>query len=230
VPGLPRFWGGAVGFFGYDVVRHVEHLPDAPPGDLDLPDALFMLTGAVVAIDNLFGRALAISAVETAGGGRGELRRRYDAAAAEIDELVARLRDGGGAGAAPAGPGRGRPAVPQHRRTRADFEEQVRRVQEYIRAGDVFQVVLSQRLTCRWSAAVRPVPRAARAEPVAVPLLPGAGRVPAGRLLAGGAGAGGGRRVTVRPIAGTRRRGASAAEDEALARTCWPIPRSAPST
>ena len=62
--GLPRFWGGAVGFFGYDVIRHIERLPHEPPGDLDLPDALFLFTDMVLIIDNLLGRGLAVAAVE----------------------------------------------------------------------------------------------------------------------------------------------------------------------
>ena len=49
LPGLPRFWGGAVGFFGYDIIRHVERLPNPPADELHLPDALFMLTGAMLA-------------------------------------------------------------------------------------------------------------------------------------------------------------------------------------
>ncbi|HKJ00951.1 MAG TPA: hypothetical protein VJ997_00815, partial [Longimicrobiales bacterium] len=51
VPGLPRFWGGAVGYFGYDVVRRIERLPDGPPDDLGIPDGLFVFTDLVLAID-----------------------------------------------------------------------------------------------------------------------------------------------------------------------------------
>src|SRR5690606_29410422 len=78
VPGLPRFWGGAVGYFGYDIVRQIERLPDPPPDVLGVPDALVLLTGAIVAIDNLFGRAQVIAGVETSGADGAELRRRYD--------------------------------------------------------------------------------------------------------------------------------------------------------
>src|SRR3954470_22718656 len=93
VPGLPRFWGGAVGFFGYDVVRLIERLPHSPPAEVDVPDALFILTGTVLAIDNLFGRARVISAVDTTGAeGGDELRRRYRAAGEEVDALVRRLQ------------------------------------------------------------------------------------------------------------------------------------------
>jgi len=147
VPDLPRFWGGAVGFFGYDVIRHVERLPDAPSDDLGLPDALFMQTGVVLAIDNLFGRARAIAAVDTADADEPELRRRYDRARGEIDALVARLRSEPGPAPLAVHPApAGDPAF-RSTFTRDGFEDAVRRVQEYILAGDAFQVVLSQRLT-----------------------------------------------------------------------------------
>src|SRR5690606_30949231 len=94
LPGLPRFWGGWVGFFGYDMVRRIERLPNAPPATLDVPDALFMRTGAVVAIDNLFGRAHVIVPVETTGADEAELRRLYDEAVEEIAAVEARLHSG----------------------------------------------------------------------------------------------------------------------------------------
>ena len=218
VPGLPRFWGGAVGFFGYDTVRLIERLPDARPRDTTLPDALFMLTGAVLAIDNLFGRARAIAAVDTAGADDDELRRRYDAARAEVDALIRRLREGTPPeplelGAPPAGD-------PPFRSNfaREEFEDRVRRVQEYIRAGDAFQVVLSQRLTVPLAAPPFRLYRSLRAlnpSPYLYYLdldgfqLVGSSPEVMVRLEDGV--------VTVRPIAGTRRRGRDAAEDAALA-------------
>ena len=82
VEGLPRFWGGAVGYFGYDVVRQIERLPNSPPDDLGIPDALLVFTDVVLAIDNLRGRAMAIAVVPVEPGMNGvELRRAYDAAA-----------------------------------------------------------------------------------------------------------------------------------------------------
>jgi anthranilate synthase component 1 len=217
VPGLPRFWGGAVGYFGYDVVRLMERLPSPPAAGLDLPDALFMLTGAVVAIDNLFGRAQMVVAVETGDADESELRRRYDAAAAELDALVARLRE-----SAPPEPLRLAPSPSEDppfasNFTRGGFEALVRRAQEYIRAGDIFQVVLSQRLTVPLRA--RPfdlyrVLRTLNPSPYLFYLeldgfqLVGSSPEVMVRLEDG--------RVTVRPIAGTRRRGRDAAEDAVL--------------
>ena len=93
VDGLPRFWGGAVGYFGYDVVREIERLPDAPEDDLDLPDGVFLFTDIVLAIDNLKGRAMAIAAVPVSpGASETELKTKYDDAVARTAELVERPR------------------------------------------------------------------------------------------------------------------------------------------
>src|SRR6185437_14097734 len=94
IPGLPRFWGGAVGYLGYDVVRSIAHLPSAPPDDRALPEALLLFTDVVLAIDNLFGRAQAIAAVDVTGAeDEAELRRRYDEAARKLDGVVRTLRE-----------------------------------------------------------------------------------------------------------------------------------------
>jgi anthranilate synthase component I len=218
LPGLPRFWGGAVGFFGYDVVRLVERLPNPPAEGLGLPDALFMLTGVVIAIDNLFGRARAIAAVDTAGADEAELRRRYREAEETIDRTIARLRTGPG----PV------PLVERARPTedppfastfqRSEFEGAVERIQEYIRAGDVFQIVLSQRLTVpleadpfdlyRMLRTLNPSPYLYYLDLDGFQLVGSSPEVLV-RLDD--------RRVLVRPIAGTRPRGRDAAEDAALA-------------
>ena len=71
VPGLPRFTGGAVGYLGYDVVRTIEHLPDAPPDDRELPDAIVMVADTLLVLDNLFNRATVIATVEVGGEARG---------------------------------------------------------------------------------------------------------------------------------------------------------------
>jgi anthranilate synthase component 1 len=218
LPGLPRFWGGAVGFFGYDIVRHIEHLPDANAATLDLPDALFMLTGAVLAIDNLFGRARLIVPVETEGADETELRRRYDDAAAEIETLVHRLRTG----EPPAPLVLGQPPAHdppfQSASSREEFEASVRTAQEYIRAGDIFQVVLSQRLSVPLHADAFDLYRVLRTlnpSPYLFYLeldgfqLVGSSPEVLVRVEEG--------KVVVRPIAGTRARGQSPEEDEARA-------------
>ncbi len=219
VEGLPRFWGGAVGFFGYDVVRLVERLPDAPPSDLDLPDGLFVFTDVVLAIDNLKGRAMAIAAVPVEpGADEGQLRAAYERAAEKTDDVVRRL-------AAPmtveplalrAEPDSDPPFESSF--AREDFEGAVERVREYIRAGDAFQVVLSQRLTVDLDAEPFDLYRALRSlnpSPYLYYLeldgfaIIGSSPEVLVRVEDG--------TITVRPIAGTRRRGATAEEERALA-------------
>jgi anthranilate synthase component 1 len=218
VPGLPRFWGGAVGFFGYDVVRHIERLPDPFPRSEEIPDALFMFTGAVVAVDNLFGRAHLMAAVETRGADENELRRRYDGAVAEIDDLQERLRTG--PDPAPLELGESPSSDPPFTSTtsREDFEDQVRQVQEYIRAGDVFQVVISQRLSVplrahpfnlyRHLRTLNPSPYLYYLDLDGFQLVGSSPEVLV--RMEGG-------RAMVRPIAGTRPRGADPEADAALA-------------
>src|SRR5690606_27836656 len=217
-PGLPRFFGGAVGYIGYDVVRYLERLPAGPPDDLGLPEALFLFTDVVLAIDNLFGRAYAITTVDVADSpAEPELRRRFDEAGGRLDDVVHTLSTS-------AGP------VPLALRppdadatftssfTRPAFEDAVRRIKEYIAAGDAFQVVPSQRLTVELEADPFDLYRALRSlnpSPYLYYLerdgitLGGSSPAVLGRVEDGG--------VTVRPIAGTRPRGRDEAEDAALA-------------
>jgi anthranilate synthase component I len=216
VPGLPRFFGGAVGYLGYDIVRSIERLPAPPPDDLGIPDALLLFTDVVLAIDNVFGRAQAIATVDTAGADDAELRRRYDEAAARIDELIRRLAE------TPSPPPLMLAAAesdpPFHSTsTRAAYEAGVRRIREYIAAGDAFQVVLSQRLSVPLTAdpfdlyralrSVNPSPYLYFLELDGVSLVGSSPEVLV-RVEDG--------RVTVRPIAGTRPRGATDEEDAAL--------------
>jgi anthranilate synthase component I len=226
VPALPRFWGGAVGFFGYDVVRHIEHLPDPPPDELALPDALFMITGATIAIDNLFGRAKLIVGVDVAGADADELRRRYAEAAREVDALIERLRAEPPPAPLPLHPPAAEDPPFASTSTRAEFEANVRRVQDYIAAGDAFQVVLSQRLSVPLAASPFDLYRVLRTlnpSPYLFYLdldgfqLVGSSPEVLVRVEDG--------RVTVRPIAGTRRRGASPEEDAELSRELLADPK-----
>jgi len=219
VPGLPRFWGGAVGYFGYDVVRRIERLPDGPPDDLGIPDGLFVFTDLVLAIDNLKGRAKAIAAVPVEEGlAEEELRRRYGEAGARIEALIRQLAE-----ATPPPPlaltaePDADPAFTSSTR-REDYEAGVERIREYIRAGDAFQVVLSQRLGVELDATPFDLYRALRTlnpSPYLYFLdLDGVALVGSSpevlvRVEDG--------TVTVRPIAGTRPRGRTPDEDRALA-------------
>ncbi|HUG40552.1 MAG TPA: anthranilate synthase component I [Longimicrobiales bacterium] len=216
-PGTPRFFGGAVGYLGYDVVRTLERLPAGPADDTGIPEAILMMTDVVVAIDMLYGRAHVMAAVDVAGAAGAALRRRYDDGIARIDDVLATLA------ATPAPPplrlsATAPPVAVESGFTRGAFEGAVRRIQEYIAAGDAFQVVLSQRLEVPLRArpfdlyralrSVNPSPYMYYLELDGV-VLAGASPEVLVRVEDG--------EVTVRPIAGTRPRGSSEAEDRALA-------------
>ncbi len=216
---LPRLWGGAVGYFSYDVVRQVERLGEGPEDDLGLPDALFLFVDIVVAIDNLLGRAKAIATVEVEPGlDSDELRRRYDLAAAKTRQVIERLGESQApAPLALAAEPETDPAFTSTM-TRDEFETAVERIREYIRAGDAFQVVLSQRLGMELESGPFSLYRALRSlnpSPYLYFLeldgltLVGSSPEVLVRVEDG--------TVTVRPIAGTRPRGATPEQDRALA-------------
>jgi anthranilate synthase component 1 len=94
VRGLPRFWGGAVGFFGYEVIRYIERLPDAPPDDLDLPDGFLLFTDLVLVIDNPLGRAMVVAAVPVESGLSGtQLRNRCEKGGRRAQDMIQDLED-----------------------------------------------------------------------------------------------------------------------------------------
>ena len=211
----PPFTGGAVGFFGYDLVRAVEPLGQPNPDPLGLPDMALMVTDVLVVFDHLKHTVTILANADLSS--EPDLERAYAAAVRTIAEVRAQL----------AGP------VPRPERalapravgslrsnmTRARFEEIVARIVEYIIAGDAFQVVPSQ----RWSGAV-PVEafsiyrglRAINPSPYMYFLdfadFQVAGASPEPLLTVSG------RRVSTKPIAGTRHRGATPEEDRQLAR------------
>ena len=215
-PNLPRFWGGAVGFFGYDTVRWLERLPAAPPDDLGVPDACFMATEHVLIIDNLFSRAFAVAAVPI-GSGTEDLRALYERACARLSEWVGGLDRPHGLGAL--GRGGAGPPETSGNRSRDDYEAAVGRIREYIGAGDAYQVVVSQRAGARFGGDPLELYRALRRSNPSPYLffieldgvrLIGSSPETLVRVEDGG--------VTVRPIAGTRPRGPTPEEDEGLAR------------
>jgi anthranilate synthase component 1 len=216
IPGLPRFTGGAVGYLGYDVVRYIERLPSPPPDPLGLPEACFIFTDVVLAIDNVFGRAMALTTVDPAGLDEPGLRAAYHAAAERLERTVGELATSPGPAPLALDPHAPDPAF-ESSYTRAEFEQHVQRIREYIAAGDAFQVVLSQRLgfplstsplqLYRGLRSVNPSPYLFFLELDGVALVGSSPEVLV-RLE--------GERVTVRPIAGTRRRGGDEQEDAAL--------------
>ncbi|HWY18527.1 MAG TPA: chorismate-binding protein [Solirubrobacteraceae bacterium] len=230
MPDAPPFTGGAVGFFGYDLVRTVEPLGEPGPDPLGLPDMALMLSDALVAFDHLKHTiTILVNADLEAEPDVERARARATALVGEIRCALAGPVPLDGARALDGGP----VAAPERRMPEfrsnmsgERFEAMVRRIIEYIYAGDAFQVVPSQ----RWSA---PSPvqafsiyrglRAVNPSPYMYFLDFGdfqvAGASPEPLLTVSSAGQPDGRaRVSTRPIAGTRPRGANIAEDEQIAR------------
>ncbi|MCJ7629365.1 MAG: chorismate-binding protein, partial [Longimicrobiales bacterium] len=212
-------WGGAVGFFGYDVARYVERLPNVPPDDLDLPDGLFLFTDVVLVIDNLLGRGMAVAAVPVEPDlTEADLRDRYEEGGHRAGELIRRLEVGPNPSPLDLKPEPPEDPPFTSTLTRGAFQKGVERIKEFIREGDAFQVVLSQRLAMpflgrpfdlyRVLRTVNPSPYLYFLELDGVKLVGSSPEVLV-RVEDG--------TVTVRPIAGTRPRGKSAEEDRALA-------------
>jgi len=215
LPGLPRFSGGVVGYAAYDAIRYIEHLPDEPPDALGLPDLFFAFYDLMIVFDHLNKTILVICSARLE---EDDPRTVYERAVARVDEAVERLRT---------------PVIqlsdditPRGEITlsfRSNFEKQefcdaVEKCKEYIYAGDIFQVVLSQRLSARTTADPFNVYRALRVinpSPYMFYLklsdlrLIGSSPEVMVKVESG--------KVTVRPIAGTRRRSESEEEDAALA-------------
>jgi anthranilate synthase component I len=214
LPGMPRFLGGAVGYASYDLVRFYEPLPNPPPDDRHLPDLLFGLYDTMVIFDHVFKTVRIVSHVDVARAG---VEAGYKDARESIERVAADLS---------------RPAltvvnsidasqpasVPYtSNMTQQRFEEAVAGCLEYIRAGDIFQVVLSQRLHATTTADPFNIYRALRAvnpSPFMFYL-----KSPHARLVGSSPeimcrvedGI-----ITNRPLAGTRRRGKTEAEDKQL--------------
>ncbi|MBI1913527.1 MAG: anthranilate synthase component I [Planctomycetes bacterium] len=220
---LPRFLGGCVGYAGYDTVRYVERLPNPPPDDRRLPDLCFGFYDRMVIFDHLFKTVIAVAHahVETT-----DLRAVYQATCDRVDRLVERLQQGVAdlqlTDINPLDPSL---AQAEHGRVSyasnfapGAFEEAVVQCKEYIKAGDIFQVVLSQRLQTETRARPFDLYRALRV----VNPSPFLFYLKAGSLCLVGSSPEIMVRVeddlvTIRPLAGTRRRGSSSEEDDRLA-------------
>jgi anthranilate synthase component 1 len=211
LPDIPPFAGGAVGMFAYDLVRTVEPLGPPNPDPLGTPDLALMLTDTLVVFDHL---KRTITVIANVYAGEPDSERRARQAIAEIrttlDEGLPRR---GGAGKPP-------PAVAplEPNMTRAQFEQNVQRIIEYIRAGDAYQVVPSQRWSAETPVSAFSIYRGLRAvnpSPYMYFLDFGdfqvAGASPEPLITVGD------RRVTTTPIAGTRPRGATSDEDARIA-------------
>lgn len=217
VPGLPRFAGGAVGYAGYDTVRYAERLPHPPEDDRRLPDMQFAFYDQMVVFDHINKTVLVIAHARTDVG---DPRENYEEACRRVDELAERLRQGA-TKISPADIALDREADLSSwssNTTREGYCQAVRRAKEYIRAGDAFQIVLSQRLSRETTARPLDIYRALRIvnpspfmfllRSPEVTLIGSSPEIMV-RVEDG--------ETTIRPLAGTRRRGATPAEDDRLA-------------
>ncbi|MDX1962255.1 MAG: anthranilate synthase component I [Pirellulales bacterium] len=221
IPGLPPFTGGAVGYAGYDVVRFTEHLPNSPPDDRELPDYSFGFFDRLVVFDNIRKtiEVIALASLVREDGTRVDARTAYEAAQAAIKELTERLESPLAATKLDEISISGDPQIAYESNfTPAGFCAAVEKCVEYIRAGDIFQVVLSQRLNLparvppleiyRTLRVVNPSPFMFFLRMPTVTLVGSSPEVLV-RVVDG--------EITVRPLAGTRKRGADEHEDRELA-------------
>jgi anthranilate synthase component I len=217
-PDLPPLQGGLMGHLGYDVVREIEHLPDVPRDDRGLPDASISIIGSLAAFDHWRQRVYVLESVPVAGLTDDDIIRAYDAAVervkSSVDDLARPLPY-----VAVEPPVAGE-ELPETRSSmpHGDFRRAVDVAKEYIRAGDIFQVVLSQRFDVDLTADpfdVYRVLRQVNPSPYMYFLrqpgltIVGGSPEPMVQVING--------RVISRPIAGTRKRGTTDEHDRRLA-------------
>lgn len=216
VPGLPPFVGGAVGYLSYDIVRTFEELPGRRKEHVDFPDFAFLLTDTLVIFDNVTQKIKVVANAHVTSTRDRDVKRVYRSATERIERMIARLKR----------PlrrtrphRRRRPVVFTANMSKADYEKMVIQAKQYIRAGDIVQTVLSQ----RWEANIQAPPlqlyralRVVNPSPymyylrVAGVELVGSSPETLVRCEDG--------IISVRPIAGTRRRGSTQEEDQQLER------------
>jgi len=214
-PGLPRFYGGAVGFISYDSIRFFERMPEREKQGLGLPDIFFVITDTMVIFDNVTHMIKVVSNAHINGG---SVKAAYAEAVEKIEKIANKLRQGSNKQAknSKASCRKKRPLLKSNF-TQSLYEEAVLKAKEYIKAGDIFQVVPSQRFETRIKVEPFQVYRALRLinpSPYMYFLrcedatIVGASPEVMVRLE--------GNRIDLRPIAGTRRRGKTEEEDMAL--------------
>ncbi len=213
IEGLPPFTGGAVGFFGYDLVRTVEPLGEPNPDPLGLPDMALMVTDVLLVFDHLKHELTILSCAFA--DDEGGIDAAYARAAEAIADVRQRMR---GAVPVPENPAISEPPQFSSNMKREEFEGAVERIVEYVHAGDAFQVVPSQRFSAPAPVEAFSVYRGLRAvnpSPYMYFLefgdfqIAGASPEPLVKVT--------GRQVETRPIAGTYPRGANEEEDRRLA-------------
>ncbi|MDC0937197.1 anthranilate synthase component I [Pirellulales bacterium] len=216
---LPPFTGGAVGYAGYDAVRYVEHLPNAPDDDRQLPDLFFGLFDHMAVFDHVRKLIYVLVLADVGGKDADGVRQAYDSACQRVDHYVTRLDDASETLALADIDVSGAVNLDYRSNfTQAEFESSVRKCVEYIQAGDIFQVVISQRLVVDLQAHPLELYRTLRVVNPSPFMfyfrMPDATLVGSSpeimvRVVDG--------LTTVRPLAGTRPRGADDDEDQRLA-------------
>ena len=215
VPGLPRFSGGLVGYMGYDMVRFFERVPDSDKPGMDLPDMFFMLADTMLIFDSLKQKIKIVSNVHVNGK---SASKAYKEAVEKIDAITEKLRS-----AKVRSQKSGAKKNPKQKgfissfTTKGAFEEAVSKSKEYIAAGDIFQVVLSQRFERRSNIEPFDIYRALRVinpSPYMYFINTGDAKIVGSspeilvRLED--------KKIVLRPIAGTRKRGDTEEKDKAL--------------
>jgi anthranilate synthase component 1 len=222
VKGLPRFSGGLVGFLGYDMVRFMEEIPDKNPDDIGSPDAVFMLTDTLLIFDHVDHKIKVVSNVHI----KGSPAHAYDEAIRKIETITERLQATEYPRSSITKEGRAPAAILTSNVTQSEFEDMVKKAKVYIKKGDIIQVVLSQRLKTPVESHPLQIYRALRSinpSPYMYYLklkdfyLVGSSPEIMVRCEDG--------LVEVRPIAGTRVRGESDAEDARLVKDLLSDPK-----
>jgi len=217
VPGLPDFYGGAVGFFSFETVKAFENIPHTVTDDIEGADAWFMVPGILLVHDNLR-HSLSLLCLVEVGKARSNAKKLtsiFHDALAELDEVIRRIRQ-------PlnwvAPPEIAEPLTFESNMSQAEYQEMVAKAVDYVKAGDLIQVVLAQRFKCLQPLDPTAIYRALRLinpSPYMFHFNFNGERLigSSPELLVRKDG----RRVAVRPIAGTRPRGADAEADQQLA-------------
>ena len=224
---LPPFIGGAIGYAGYDTVRYVEHLPDAPHDDRQLPDLWFAFYDQMIVFDHVQKTFIVLTLADVKNKDQDALSKAYEHACQRVDQLVAQLESPTPSLQAADIDTSGEVGLQYDSNFSKDgFEGAVRKCVDYIRAGDIFQVVISQRLQVEFTEpplelyrtlrVVNPSPFMFYLRTPQVTLVGSSPEILV-RVVDG--------RVTVRPLAGTRRRGKDENEDAQLAKELLDDPK-----
>lgn len=147
VPGLPRFFGGAVGYLSYDAVHFFEKLDDCKSDELHLPESVFLFSDTIVIFDHLMHKIQVVSVVRPSNNSRDAYQRAID----NIEEVVELLRAPLSLDSHHSLPHKRTPKI-ESNVSQSKYAQMVRAAKEYILAGDAFQIVISQRLRRKTSA------------------------------------------------------------------------------